>query len=102
MIHPDGCQQHDHCKVNVIRHLMERFDLPVENILAVGDGENDVCMLKAAGNSIAFMPKSKRVRNAAKNRASRLQEILFMAGALNQRRPLVEVDGEVVSESLSN
>jgi phosphoserine phosphatase len=36
-----------------------------EQVLAVGDGENDICMLRDAGMSVAFQPKNARVRQAA-------------------------------------
>ncbi len=36
-----------------------------EQVLAVGDGENDACMLRAAGRSVAFHPKTEAVRAAA-------------------------------------
>jgi len=67
MRHPEGCPDHAHCKFNVLRHLAERLGIAYENILAVGDGENDVCMLRAAGQSIAFQPKTARVRRAAQH-----------------------------------
>ncbi len=65
MIHPRGCPLHVSCKVNVLHHLTERLGLGREQILAVGDGENDICMLRAAGCSFAFRPKSDAVRAAA-------------------------------------
>jgi HAD superfamily phosphoserine phosphatase-like hydrolase len=102
MIHSQGCCEHDHCKANILQHLMERFDMPADNIIAVGDGENDVCMLKAAGTSVAFMPKSRRVRQAARFRTNRLEEIPFLAGALSQRLALDEFQDMSVSESFSN
>jgi phosphoserine phosphatase len=79
MIHTSGCGVHDHCKVNVLRHLTERLGLSPEQILAVGDGENDVCMLKSAGYSVAFQPKTRNVRAAARHTASRMDEVLRLA-----------------------
>jgi glucosyl-3-phosphoglycerate synthase len=86
MIHPKGCAEHDHCKVNVLLHLMERFQLNADQILAVGDGENDICMLRAAGKSVAFQGKNRRVRAAAKFRANSMPEVLFYAGLPELRR----------------
>jgi len=37
-----------------------------DRVLAVGDGENDICMLQDAGMSVAFQPKNARVRQAAR------------------------------------
>lgn len=105
MIHPEGCLEHDHCNVNVLHHLADRFGLATNQILAVGDGENDICMLKAAGTSVAFLPKSRRVRNAAKFRATRLQEVQLLAGALNGRTTRIErseINPSEMSETVSN
>jgi hydroxymethylpyrimidine pyrophosphatase-like HAD family hydrolase len=41
------------------------FQLSAADVLAVGDGDNDICMLKGAGRSYAFRPKSDAVRVAA-------------------------------------
>ncbi len=76
MFHPHGCVAHDHCKLNVLVHLQERLGVGFRQILAVGDGENDVCMLKAAGQSIAFQPKSRKVAAAARHRVRALGDIL--------------------------
>jgi HAD superfamily phosphoserine phosphatase-like hydrolase len=67
MIHPGGCPHHTHCKVNVMLHLMNRMGIGPDRVLAVGDGENDVCMLQAAGTSVAFRPTRERVRAAARH-----------------------------------
>jgi HAD superfamily phosphoserine phosphatase-like hydrolase len=79
MIHADGCAIHDHCKVNVLKHLSERFGLNPAHFLAVGDGENDVCMLREAGCSVAFRPKTRAVRHAAQNVAWSMSEVLRFA-----------------------
>ncbi len=63
--HPNGCQKHTLCKQNVVLHLTERFEIEDNQILVVGDGLNDTCMLSKAGLSIAFEPKSDQVRASA-------------------------------------
>jgi glucosyl-3-phosphoglycerate synthase len=65
MAHPEGCPHHPHCKANVLLHLHERTGLGAERVLAVGAGENDVCLLRAAGRSFAFRPRTEEVRAAA-------------------------------------
>ena len=60
-----GCPEHRVCKLNVLLNLCERLRIQPMNVLAVGDGDVDVCMLRAAGQSIAFEPKSDRVASAA-------------------------------------
>jgi HAD superfamily phosphoserine phosphatase-like hydrolase len=102
MIHDSGCSVHDHCKVNVLQYLMERFDLDSEKVLAVGDGENDICMLKAAGCSVAFQPKNRRVKNAAKFHVTRLSEIPLLAGAIARREAVAEIEANSLPESFSN
>lgn len=64
-------------KLNTLRFLVRRMGLRPRDVLAVGDGENDVGMLRAAGISVAFQPKSERVRRAAKYVIlGRLDEVL--------------------------
>jgi phosphoserine phosphatase len=66
MLHPQGCRQHPYCKLNVMLHFTEKMGIGPERVLAVGDGENDICLLKAAGKSVAFHPKKEVVAQAAK------------------------------------
>ncbi len=64
-------------KLNTLRFLVRRMGIQPRDVLAVGDGENDVGMLRAAGISVAFQPKSDRVRKAAKHVVlGRLDEVL--------------------------
>jgi glucosyl-3-phosphoglycerate synthase len=67
MRHPKGCRKHNLCKFNVMRHLLDELGLGPEAVLAVGDSDNDVCLLGAAGVSVAFQPKTEIVRDAAKH-----------------------------------
>jgi HAD superfamily phosphoserine phosphatase-like hydrolase len=77
MQHSHGCRQHSLCKMNVLLHLCEQLGLGAENVLAVGDGDPDVCMLGVAGTSVAFQPKTERVKNASRHVVSgNLLEIL--------------------------
>ncbi len=64
-------------KLNTLRFLTRRMGITRQSVLAVGDGENDIGMLRAAGWSVAFQPKTERVRRAAKHVAmKRLDEVL--------------------------
>jgi len=65
MQHTAGCPMHQVCKHNVLLHFCERFGLGAADVLAVGDGEPDICMLQTAGISVAFEPKSEAVHQAA-------------------------------------
>jgi len=54
MIHDHGCPLHPICKQNVLQHLVDRLNIDPTNVIAVGNGENDICMLRTAGKSFAF------------------------------------------------
>lgn len=67
-------------KLNALRFLVKRMGVTPRKVLAVGDGDNDVGMMRAAGMSVAFQPKSERVSRAAKHIVhNRLDEILAFA-----------------------
>jgi glucosyl-3-phosphoglycerate synthase len=67
MAHTEGCCDHMICKVNVLRHLSERLGILPENVLAVGDNSNDVCLLGAVGQSFAFEPKVPQLYDVAQH-----------------------------------
>jgi phosphoserine phosphatase SerB len=46
-------------KLSILQELMMNYSIPRENVLAVGDGANDIPMLKHAGLGIAFNAKKK-------------------------------------------
>jgi glucosyl-3-phosphoglycerate synthase len=67
-------------KLNALRFLVKRMGITARQVLAVGDGNNDVGMMRAAGMSVAFQPKTERVRRAAKHIITeRLDEVLEFA-----------------------
>ena len=49
---------HDFCKSNILFQLAEKYKIDVKNIIAVGDSENDICLVKEAGIGIAFCSKN--------------------------------------------
>jgi len=86
--HRRGCRQHRNCKVNALLHLHERLEIPAAQVLAVGDGENDVCLLRDAGLGIGFEPKLDSVREAAAHVIhGDLRKALRFAPALVQAGP---------------
>jgi phosphoserine phosphatase len=57
------------CKISVCKrfHLEKfahKYNISMENTLAVGDTKSDICMIQRAGVGIAFMPKDKEVAHA--------------------------------------
>jgi glucosyl-3-phosphoglycerate synthase len=49
---------HDFCKSNVLFQLAEEYKIDINNIIAVGDSENDICLVKESGIGIAFCSKN--------------------------------------------
>jgi glucosyl-3-phosphoglycerate synthase len=47
---------HRHCKSNVLISLLSKIGITNADIVAVGDGENDVCMIRFAGVGVALNP----------------------------------------------
>ena len=45
---------HDFCKSNAMREVAKRYDIDLMNIIAIGDSEPDICMIKDSGIGIAF------------------------------------------------
>jgi HAD superfamily phosphoserine phosphatase-like hydrolase len=64
--HPQGCNEHGTCKLNVLRHLTCHSGVVSKDVVAVGDGENDICLLRAVPLSFAFRPKAESVRVTAR------------------------------------
>ncbi len=46
-------------KAKILIELAEKYDIEIENTVAVGDGANDLVMMKAAGLGIAYHAKPK-------------------------------------------
>lgn len=79
--HDHGCPVHTMCKYNALMHLLDRLQMRREDVIAVGDGMNDICMLSAAGLGVAFEPKAAAVRDAAEyGLGGDLRGVLTLAG----------------------
>lgn len=88
MQHANSCKQHSLCKLNVLLHVCEQLSLSPERVLAVGDSAPDACMLKAAGISVAFQPKSKDFEACAGHLVhGNLLEILAFIGEKTAQPP---------------
>jgi len=53
----DGPLIDQHQKAWWLRHWAQRWGVPAENTVAIGDGANDLEMMRIAGLSIGFAPK---------------------------------------------
>ena len=50
---------HDFCKSNVLFELAEKYRMDIKNTIAVGDSENDICLIRESGIGIAFCSHNK-------------------------------------------
>jgi glucosyl-3-phosphoglycerate synthase len=57
--------EHEHCKSNMMMHVLKRFEISVDRTVAVGDGENDICMVQLAGKGISFNSTNKFIDSVA-------------------------------------
>jgi glucosyl-3-phosphoglycerate synthase len=57
--------EHDHCKSNMFQYILHRFGISLADAVAVGDGENDICMVKMAGTGISFNSVTSAVDEVA-------------------------------------
>ncbi|MFO0923798.1 MAG: HAD-IB family phosphatase [Pirellulales bacterium] len=77
MVESRHCRKHLFCKANVVVQLERDFSAKRHEMVAVGDSENDICMLGMTGNSFAFQPKTPRVALSAKQTLRHSLEELF-------------------------
>jgi glucosyl-3-phosphoglycerate synthase len=50
---------HDYCKSNAVQVLIKKYGIDIKNVLAMGNGKNDICMVQHAGTGIAFCADNK-------------------------------------------
>lgn len=50
---------HEYCKSNVIRQLSANYEIDISNITAIGDSDNDICMVRECGTGISFYSQNK-------------------------------------------
>ncbi|MRG48529.1 HAD-IB family phosphatase [Chitinophaga sp. SYP-B3965] len=62
---PDNDCNHAYCKCNMMHHVRGQYDIEMHNILAIGDGTNDICMVRKAGIGIAFNTEHDRLKEVA-------------------------------------
>lgn len=62
---PKSLCKHSLCKTNALLSILEKYNIPKENCIAIGDSINDLCMIKEAGLGIAFCTKDELVNHHA-------------------------------------
>jgi phosphoserine phosphatase len=56
---------HDFCKSNAMREIASRYKMEVKNIIAIGDIESDICMIKDSGIGISFCSSNETLNSVA-------------------------------------
>lgn len=57
--------QHDYCKLNALIKICEEYKVDIKNSVIVGDGENDICIIRKAGIGISFCSTNPYVDTVA-------------------------------------
>ena len=57
----EGCLKHSVCKLTALKRIAEEIGADMKEVVAVGNGDVDTCMIEAAGLGIAFNPTSVRL-----------------------------------------
>ena len=64
-----GCLcEHEICKSHAMYYIAEIYGITLRNVMAVGDSENDICMIKNAGTGVAFCSEDKLLLESANYR----------------------------------
>ncbi len=53
-------------KLKILREEVERLQINLDEVCAVGDNENDISVLRSVGLGVAFEPRTEEVSEAAK------------------------------------
>lgn len=56
---------HDFCKSNAMREIAKRYKIDLKNIIAIGDSEGDVCMIRDCGIGISFCSSNETLNQVA-------------------------------------
>lgn len=57
--------KHDYCKLNALIKICDKFGIDIKNSFIVGDGENDICIIRKAGIGISFCSTNSYVDSVA-------------------------------------
>ena len=52
--HRNSLCKHSMCKSNAMQHILDKYKIDVNNAIAVGDSENDLCMVRNVGIGVSF------------------------------------------------
>ena len=57
----ENCQRKAVCKLRVMNDLMRQYSIQDNKTLAVGDSQNDFCIIQKASVGVAFRPRDKSI-----------------------------------------
>ena len=85
-------------KAVALRYFAEQVGVPVESVIAIGDGANDLDMLEIAGLGIAFNAKAL-VQEAADTTVNvpYLDAILYLLGISREEVEALDLEQGVVT-----
>jgi phosphoserine phosphatase len=85
-------------KAAALRHFAEQVGVPVESVVAIGDGANDLDMLEAAGLGIAYNAKAV-VQEAADTAVNvpYLDAIMYLLGISREEIEALDLEQGVVT-----
>jgi glucosyl-3-phosphoglycerate synthase len=52
--HTESICKHSICKTNAVQHILKHYNIDINNAIAIGDSENDLCMVKHVGVGVSF------------------------------------------------
>ncbi|KAI9825978.1 MAG: hypothetical protein M1819_007479 [Sarea resinae] len=77
-------------KVQLLRTIAARENIPLHQVLAVGDGANDLPMLKAAGLGVAFNAKPLvQLEAPARLNSDSLLDVLYLLGFTKEEQEAI-------------
>jgi phosphoserine phosphatase len=87
-------------KADALRHFADEFGVPLESVVAIGDGANDLDMLEIAGLGIAYNAKAL-VREAADTAVNvpYLDAIMYLLGITREEIEMLDAEHGVVTPS---
>lgn len=57
--------KHESCKLNALISICDKYKVDLKNTFVVGDGENDICMIRKSGIGISFCSTNQYVDSVA-------------------------------------
>lgn len=56
---------HGFCKANALVYVAKNYEIPLQNTIAIGSSEKDLCIIKQSGVGIALNSKDKQLQTEA-------------------------------------